>query len=294
MLVCASSTQAAEWRIEPYVRVEESYSTNIGADSENEEGGFVTDISPGISIRGTGKRLKLNLDYSPSLLFYHSDSDRNRTDHTLSGNATLEAVENFFFIDTRASISQELLSPTGARPTSNTTDTNNRYEASSYSVTPYIRGYLFGDNQYMVRNENTWTDTGDVSSDSGVEELSGIYTNRLIARFDTPIPKYGFSLEYDRRHTEEDNAEDVDTEIGRAIFHWRVEQNLIVSARVGYEEDDFGDVQRDGDVYGVGLQWNPTPRTTVDGYWEDHYYGSSYSARVEHRRPRSAFHVLAS
>ena len=292
MLTFAVPAQAAEWRVEPYIGVEESYSTNIGGDADDEEGGFVTDVSPGISIRGTGRRLKLYADYSPSILFYHSDSDRNRTDHTLSGNGSLEAIENFFFIDARANISQQFLSPTGARPTSNTSDTNNRYEASSYSISPYIRGYLFGDNQYMVRNENIWSDTGSVSGTT--EELTGIYTNRTTARFDTPIPVYGFSLEYDKRHTEEDGAEDIDTQIGRAIFHYRIEQNLVLSARVGYEDDDYGDVQREGDVWGVGLKWNPTPRTSVDGYWEDHYYGSSYFARVEHRRPRSAFQVLAS
>ena len=41
-------------------------------------------------------------------------------------------------------------------------------------------------------------------------------------------------------------------------------------------------------IYGAGLQWSPSDRTQVTGFWEHRFFGSSYSAQINHRLPRIA------
>lgn len=290
----ALSAQAGEWQFSSNIRTEQTYTNNISADgSDEEESGFVSEISPGISLRRQGARMSVDLNYHPDFVFYPGHSDNNRIDHTLDGRGELEAVENFFYVETRANVTQQFLSPAGARPQSGAVNTDNRYTASSYSINPYIRGKLFGDNDYLLRNENIWTKTSQVS---GTDDLSDIYTNRTMARFDTPITTFGLSLEYDDRHTEYDNEDDdeVDTEIVRAIVHYRYDSELTVSLRTGYEKNDLGAGEDTGGVYGVGVRWNPSPRTSLDGFWESHYYGPSYNAKFMHRQKRATYMLSVS
>ena len=85
-------------------------------------------------------------------------TSNNRFVNTLSALANLEAVENFFFIDARASISQQFLSPFGPTPTDLSTATSNRTNVTTLGVSPYIRG-AFGATgmTYLVRNDSYWT-----------------------------------------------------------------------------------------------------------------------------------------
>ena len=58
--------------------------------------------------------------------------------------------------------------------------------------------------------------------------------------------------------------------------------------RGGYESDEFPLTSSNGVIYGAGLQWVPSDRTQVTGFWEHRFFGSSYSAQVSHRLPRTA------
>jgi uncharacterized protein (PEP-CTERM system associated) len=273
------------------------YTNNIeAAEGDGGEGfggerGFVTEITPGISLHRQGGRLAVDFTYEPRFVIYPAAAELNRVDNELDGMATLEAVENFFYVESRANVSQQWVTPFGARPQSSAVSSDNRYTASSFTLTPYLRGKLFGDNDYLLRNENIWTDSSRVENS---EELVELYTNRTTGRFDTPIPYFGYSLEYEGRHSEYDNAPDVDTKIGRAILHHRWDEELIVSLRTGYEKNNFGFEDETGNVLGVGLRWNPGPRTSFSGFWEDHYYGGSYDAVFSHRMSRSVYRLSAS
>src|SRR5439155_50750 len=80
------------------------------------ESDFVTQITPGIRINGSGPRLRASFDYRPTALFYAQNSEQNRVLQNLFGNGTLEALERFFFVDATGSIAQGYITPLGARP----------------------------------------------------------------------------------------------------------------------------------------------------------------------------------
>jgi uncharacterized protein (PEP-CTERM system associated) len=85
-------------------------------------------------------------------------------------------------------------------------------------------------------------------------------------------------------------------QVGRAIVSYRVDPQLEVSGRAGYEKDRFPSASTlgastQGPLYGVGAHWRPTDRTDINGYWEHHFYGSSYSWQFTHRLPNVALNA---
>ncbi|HVF65847.1 MAG TPA: TIGR03016 family PEP-CTERM system-associated outer membrane protein, partial [Casimicrobiaceae bacterium] len=62
----------------------------------------------------------------------------------------------------------------------------------------------------------------------------------------------------------------------------------------GYERDRIESVRPDGAVYGLTVQWRPTPRTRLDGTWEHRFFGNAYHFAFDHRMRRTTFSVSAS
>ncbi len=287
----ASPVQAAKWTVQPSIRVQETFTNNVDlAESGDEEWDLVTEVEPGIFLRGEGDRLNLVFDYRANGLMYLRDMDRNRIDHRLSGKGTYEAIRDFFYVDAGASMSQQLESPFGALPVDSTSDTGNRYTARSYYIAPYIQGRLLGgDSTYLLRNTHTWTDAGQSSA-----ALSDAYINQWTGRFNTPIRTFGLGLTYDRADTEyDDSDQELMTEIGRAIGYWRIDPQLILNVRAGHERIESLFSETSESIYGAGFQWFPTLRTAIEGFGEHRAFGTGYSFSMTHRRPLSTWRIRA-
>ena len=87
--------------------------------------------------------------------------------------------------------------------------------------------------------------------------------------------------------------------MGKALYHhhrsarlllpYQIDPQLQIAPRVGYETVQVCRCQATQDgVYGIGVQWSPTDRTQVGGFWEHRFFGSSYSAQISHRLPNAA------
>jgi uncharacterized protein (PEP-CTERM system associated) len=82
-------------------------------------------------------------------------------------------------------------------------------------------------------------------------------------------------------------------EVVRGTLPYQIDPQLQVSLRGGYESDKFAgldspDVTYGNSIYGAGMNWRPTDRTSLDGFWEHRFFGSSYSAQLSHRLPNVA------
>ena len=133
---------AGNWTITPTLAVTETATNNLNLSSTNTQSSLSTNIAPGIIIYGSGDRAKLRLNYSMNNIFYTADPSRNnQTQNSLNAFGTLEAVENWLFIDASGNISQQSISAFGATPISsdvNTSVNGNITETSTYQVPPYI------------------------------------------------------------------------------------------------------------------------------------------------------------
>jgi uncharacterized protein (PEP-CTERM system associated) len=270
------------WQIVPSIGVRGTLTDNVDqAPSGQAHSDFITEIIPGILIDGQGARVKLHLDYRMDNLIYARDSNRNNLQNNLDAFGTLEAIENFFFIDARAAIDQEAISPFGARPSNPTTVNDNRTETRTYQVSPYLRG-RFGDvADYLLRYDyNDLTNKSDSAGDSQVSVLTARVngTTRLSALTWT-AEAIGQRADYSQsRDTEDDRA--------RGIITYAFDPQFRVSATGGYERNDYITLEKTGNsTYGGGFDWAPTPRTRLHGDWERRFFGSGWNYTFSHHLP---------
>jgi uncharacterized protein (PEP-CTERM system associated) len=65
-------------------------------------------------------------------------------------------------------------------------------------------------------------------------------------------------------------------------------------ADVGYEDNHYPFSNYRGYIYGVGMEWHPTERTSLTANWEHRFFDASYLFSFSHRTPLSVWSVSAS
>lgn len=284
-LAATSPVCAAGWVITPVIGATETYTDNVSlAPSGRERSDFVTEIKPGIRIRGTGARVKLNLDYELQEFLYARDSSRSRTQNALNGSGTVEAVEKFFFVDARAVISQQSISAFGPQTFSNANITTNRTESRLFSISPYVRGVLGSFASYEVRHNAVRT-----NADSGA--IASSHSNEWIARARNaePLASFGWALDYSQRTVGFNNSSDSKLESGKATLFYQFAPQFRASIDAGQEKNNYSFTTQSYSNYGFGFEWRPTPRTEITAQREQRFFGTGHNYRFSHRTPLSAW-----
>ena len=284
--------RAEHWRVETYATGQVTATDNVNlAPSGQQQGAVYFTLAPGIRVAGEGARLKLYANYVPTFVFYTNNSASNTIYNNLNATANLEAIEKFFFVDARATISQQFASPFGPQPQNLGTNTSNRYQVATYGISPYFKGVLRGGTTYLLRNDSYWTvPYGANAVNSFYNTTTGLIQN-TVARIGWNLEYQGFYLKYS------DVSNAVWNRIGRARLFYRVNPQLNTYVVGGYEENNFvgvGGQTESNAVYGGGFTWRPTERTNVVANYEERYFGTSYLVSFDHRTPLTAWTLSAS
>jgi len=285
-VLASANAAAANWTVAPEISLRETYTDNVFYGAGPRTHDFITQVTPGIVIDGRGPRLAASLVYRPSALFYARESEFNDVINDLTGSGRLEAIEKLLFIDAAASITQGFITPFAPQPGEIFVITPNRFESRSLSVSPYLRGQSGGGLEYELRNSHTWT-----HADS--DALGDVYTRRWYGRLATPIRLFGSALEYDDNVTEYDDFRrqpDQESRLLRARLYYQANTSLRLSASVGAEENNFVLQQMQSEaIYGAGVSWRPSARTSLEAEFEHRYFGPYRFVRLEHRTRLSAW-----
>jgi len=147
----------AGWTILPRLEFQEMFTDNALQLHSPRESDLVSIFSPGIAIAGNTSRIKLNLDYSPSLAMYARTSSQNSLTQQLSATGLGTAIEDWAFVDVRAvSGVQSRTGGIGGLGASNGNGLanigtgndglgrNNLIQTTSFGVSPYLL-HQFGD-----------------------------------------------------------------------------------------------------------------------------------------------------
>jgi uncharacterized protein (PEP-CTERM system associated) len=273
------------WTVTPLIGVTGTYTDNVTlAASGLERSDFVTEIKPGIRIRGLGARVKLSLDYELQKFFYARNSAYDRTQNALSGIGSVEAVEKFFYIDARAVISQQSTNPLGPQPVSNATFTTNRTESRLFSLSPYVKGEFGNFANYEVRH--TATRTSNDSNTALGDSRSKDWIAR--ARNSVPLANFGWALDYSNR-TFTFGSSESELESAKATLIYQFDPQFRASINAGHEKNDFVIGSQSYSNRGFGFEWRPTPRTVVTGQQDKRFFGTGYNYRFNHRTPLSSW-----
>jgi uncharacterized protein (PEP-CTERM system associated) len=286
----APSAVAQTSRFTTAVSIDESFTNNVNLDSrENAINDFITQITPSVSFREAGGRLKLNGFVSLPILKYARTSENDTIVPQVNVSATAEVIERVFFVDTAINVQQQFNSPFGARPVTLDSSTVNRFTAQSYNVSPYIRGGT-GDYSYELRDNNIWTKSsgtlGSIPTSSYSNEIVGTILRR-------PTP-FGWTIDYDRSDVKFPDQGPLITQLVRARGVWQVDPQVEISAGGGYEDNRYTLASYKDTIYSVGVRWRPTERTAVNANVEHRFFGASYNFEFDHRTPLSVWSLHAS
>jgi uncharacterized protein (PEP-CTERM system associated) len=284
---------AAGWTITPDITLTERYNDNttLGA-SGRENSDFITQVTPGLRIDGSGPRFRASFDYRPSALFYARNSREDRLVNSLRAFGSLEAVENFFFVEAVGSITQNFISPFGDRPDDIAVVTANRTETRTFGLSPYIRGRLGQGHTYELRNRNTWT-----SSDTSA--LSNLHSTQWTGRLASPVRLLGWALEYEDnklRLEQFTQQPDRETRLVRGRLYYQPDPDWRFSLSAGREQNNYQSLgeTRSNSIYGAGVTWHPSARTTAELQYEHRFFGASRLARLQHRTRLTAWNLAYS
>jgi uncharacterized protein (PEP-CTERM system associated) len=288
LALIAARVYAANWTVTPSIELSETYTDNAFIGTDPPRSDFITKVTPGIRIDGRSARLTANLSYTPSALFYARNNQSNDVANFLDAYGRLEAVEKFFFIEATGNISQNFITPFAPQPGDITTVSDNRLETRTLSLSPYIRGEG-RDLEYELRNRNTWTG-------SNRDDLGSFRTRQWNGRVAGPVRRFGWALEFDdteiNRYNLAVSRPDDKAHLYRGRLFYQPDPAWRFSVSAGSEENNYvlQQTQRET-IYGAGLAWHPSTRTSLDLAYEHRFFGPSRFARFNHRTRLTAWNV---
>jgi uncharacterized protein (PEP-CTERM system associated) len=276
--LAALPAHAGEWVESLRVDTRATLTDNVRlAPKGQEKTDLVLQATPELSLLHYGGSSFARIDYRPTLYVYARTPEDNTLRNYLNSLLSIEAVENFFFVDFRARVEDSFISPFRPGTWDSVANVENRVQTASFAVSPWVRGEFGGGYRYLVRNDNYWT-TVDATA------LNGQLDNRVRARLDSPAgPHFGWAADYNFRRTQFESTDPFYEQQVRFIPRYRLTPELEVSGRVGYETNDYGVGSYSGSIYGGGLDWRPNPRTALYGFVEHRFFGTGYQADALYR-----------
>ena len=279
---------AGEWTITPSLAVTETATDNVALSNKNRQSDLISDVNPGIHIEGAGGRSKLRFDYQMHNLFYAQDSSRNEIQNALNALGTLEAIENWFFIEASGSISQQSLSAFGSSSASSSVNVNtnlNTTETSTYRISPYIVGSFGNLADYQLRyNQSITRWKSSLSNDENVDELIGSLKGI------TPFASLGWSIDVSSRNVDYDRGRDNEDDRLRGVLTYQLDPQFRVFLIGGVESNNYQSLDKESNTTrGAGFDWSPTERTQLSVSRENRFFGPANTISFSHRTPNTAW-----
>lgn len=291
LVVATSNPVTAQWSVIPTLTLAGNYTDNVTlAPAGQEEAEFVTQVAPGISIRGNSQRNVLLLDYRLQGLLYSEDSRRNAVFNQLQADTTSKVLGDFLFFDTSATIAQRIVDATRV-VSSNFTDNENLSDVFAVSFSPHVR-HAFGSTALGALRYNygvvDFESEQQSDSDSDIQQLSGLLESG------PAFTRVDWALSYDHDRFDFANNDQVVLEEASLEVGYLLIPALRLFASGGFENIDTTDstlIEPDGAIWDAGVSWAVSPRTTLTGSYGDRFFGERFFGQLTHETTRSSWSV---
>lgn len=259
---------------------------NLRMNDSAKDRALVTTLAPGLSLSLRSARARVVLDYSLNGLLYSKSEQKSQVQNSLSANASVNVVEGWLSVDTRAQVGQQAISAFGATGSSNTLVNQNQTETAQLAVSPIARGRVLDVASYELRGSLTESRAknsvaGDVSGRSASLRVEGLGAAQRALNWYVSTQTAQSTPKQARRTT---NTSSI------AGLRWRPDVDWLFGMLAGAERSDLASLtQTTSATYGLDAAWTPSPRTTAQANWQHHDFGDSHVLSLEHRMSRSAF-----
>ncbi len=278
---------ARAWTIVPRVSLTETLTDNINLSSTDKQSGLISQLSPGVRIDARTARLKMYFDYALNAIVYSTGNNGNQAQNALNTFGTLEAIDNWLFLDFSGQISQQIINPFGQQSPSNVYDNRNTTETSTYRLSPYIRGQLLGSADYFLRYNTSVTNYQNSS-------LSDVTLSQWIGqiRGNTRFQNLNWTIDGSQQNTDYSRGRDYEDGRLRGVLIYRLFPEFRLRGSGGYESNNYQSINNEGQsTYGFGFDWTPTERSQASGFWEHRFFGTGHNVLLSHRFPLSSIHL---
>lgn len=295
--------------IVPRISVSETLTNNVALTNTGKRSELITQVSPGIRLSSNGGRVKGYLDYSLTEQLYANGSSGRRSQNALSAAGTVEAIDNWAFVDFSGSIGQQAISAFGAPVGDGSALNGNSTETSVFRLSPYVRGRFGSVADYEARYSLTSSRSRSLAS-------SDVDSRDLSLRLSGTGARRGLGWNLSGNH------QTVDYSAGRSTSSRRIDGQLnypiterwAAYIKAGHESSDFVaansqqldftalgvsftpndeaqfSIDRDGrGSTGLTIKWAPSPRTSVSVVRERRLFGDAQTIALAYRTSNTAW-----
>ncbi len=278
-----------------YLILGEAYTDNIAlAPKAAEEEDFITRVTPGITLHQDGKRLDYDIDYYLETLWYARDSDRNGVYSNLASNGLLDVIGEQLRLQGQAAISQVNVTPEKPVSDSNIFVTDNRSDATIWSVGPILRRPLLGQSEidaYYLYGQVTYDDTTIQDAQRQNARVVVRQQEEAVAQLDYELVWNFEQIDYD------ETPQKVELQELYLQLGYRLLPELRLTVLGGLDSDfrDPSDSSLSEARWEVGFDLELADNVVSAGVGE-RFFGTSYRAawtrEVENRRFRLSYSEL--
>jgi len=270
----------------PRVTLSQTWTDNNTLSSGAKDAALITVLSPGLTLASKTGMLKGSLDYAVSGVFYGKSEQKDRTQQSLTASGVAELIDNFLFVDGRATIGRQLTSAFGQQSVDQSLNNPNSTEVATVNFSPFVRGRLFGLASYELRG--TYAETN--AKGTSVSDSTVVGSN---FRLDSAsFGQVGWWINGNTQRSHFKSGVDNNTALVSLGLRYQPDVDWLFRVNAGRESSDYQlGVATRGNSYGASANWQPTPRTTLLADWQSHDYGNSHLLSFEHRMPRSVWRV---
>jgi uncharacterized protein (PEP-CTERM system associated) len=268
------------------VSLSQTVTDNVSLTTQK-DAALITVLTPNISVTSRGGRVTGTLDYALSGIAYLKTEQKNTYQQSLAARGTAELIEQHFFVDVNATISQQPISAFGTQSTDPTLANSNLSEVASIYIGPFLRGQVSDLLSYELRGN--LTETNATESAVGDSRVTGgsLRVDSLRGR------KFGWWAALSSQKSQYDlNRTTNETSLANLGLKYQPDPDLQLSINGGPERDDYLGFNQSGTNYGVNLTWLPSPRTNLLLDWQHHEYGDTHMFSFDHRLARSALRYI--
>lgn len=272
-------------RIVPRISIMETLTDNVRLTNSGKQSELISEVSPGINISNQVGRLKVYLDYALSEIVYANNSSPGRSQNALNTFGTLEAVDNWAYLDFNGSISQQTISAFGPQSIDNTSINANRTEVSTYRISPYVRGRLGSLANYEARYSRAVT-SSEAAGPSGVTTVDGV----VIISGSSPFEKLGWSADASQQSIDYSAGRPTETDRLNLQLSFAVTPQFSVFVNGGREANNYTSVDKKSyGTSGYGVNWAVSETTTVSASRGHRSFGDTHNYSFEHRTARTVW-----
>jgi len=266
---------AGDWSITPTINVNETFTDNVNlVPTAQAKSDFVTQVTPGLSVSTKGPNLTFNGYYGLQQTTYANGTNGSSLTNLLHADSTAKLIDNWLFLDTAASITQQNISAYGAQAVDNTSGSANRTSVRTTHISPYLSHAFDSDATAELRFARD-----SVAANSG--GLDNSVTDTVSAKVNSgpAFREIGWGLQYSDQTIHYLNQGNVQLEDVVGTLSYLLAPRFRLIGTVGYDNNTYASLSNvsSGYSWSTGFDWKVSQRTSLSASFGHKYYGNTYA-----------------